>query len=115
MSQGLENIFAHLPDASASEVFHTLCQQGEVRIERIISQGQTTTADEWYDQDWDEWVLLLSGGAELQLGDNASPTRMKPGDYLLIPSRTRHRVTWTDPQAQTVWLAVHWRSSSSNG
>jgi cupin 2 domain-containing protein len=110
----LNNIFADLPDALTNEVSQTLSENHGVRIERIISQGQSTPEGEWYDQEWDEWVLLLSGEAELLLDENDIPIRMKPGDYILIPSRQRHRVTWTDPQVQTVWLAVHLTISSLN-
>ncbi|GAM09572.1 cupin domain protein [Geobacter sp. OR-1] len=110
----LTNLFATMPDASHAEVFQTLAERGGVRIERIVSQGQATPPGEWYDQEWDEWVLLLSGGAELQFGGNAAPVRLVPGDCLMIPSRLRHRVSWTDPQARTVWLAVHWPAPASN-
>ncbi len=110
----LENIFANIPDTLNNEVFQTLSQNAGVRIERIISQGQATPEGEWYDQEWDEWVLLLSGEAELLFYGNDIPFRMKPGDYIMIPSHRRHRVTWTDPQVQTVWLAVHLPISSVN-
>ncbi|MBK8176419.1 MAG: cupin domain-containing protein [Rhodospirillales bacterium] len=82
-----------------------------VRIERIVSTGQTTPEGDWYDQDWDEWVLLVSGGAALLLEDEAAPRRLQPGDWLLIPAGRRHRVTWTDPLHPTVWLCVHWPAS----
>jgi cupin 2 domain-containing protein len=105
--QAVANLFAHLPEALNNEVFQTLLENGGVRIERIISQGQTTPAGEWYDQEQDEWVLLLSGVAELIFDGNGTPLLMKPGDYLMIPAHCRHRVAWTDPDGHTVWLAVH--------
>lgn len=103
----MDNLFTHLPEALNNEVFQTLLENSGVRIERIISQGQATPAGEWYDQEQDEWVLLLSGAAELIFDDNGSPLPMKPGDHLMIPAHCRHRVAWTDPDGQTVWLAVH--------
>jgi cupin 2 domain-containing protein len=33
---------------------------------------------------------------------------MRPGDWLVIPARRRHRVEWTDPERPTVWLALHY-------
>ena len=34
---------------------------------------------------------------------------LRPGDYVEIPAHARHRVTWTDPDQATVWLAIHYR------
>ena len=92
------NMFANLPDALPDEVFETIAEAGRVRIERIVSHGQATPAEEWYDQGWDEWVLLEGEDEPRPLG---------PGDYLMIPAHCRHRVAWTAPTERTVWLAVH--------
>ena len=35
---------------------------------------------------------------------------MRPGDHIHLPPRQRHRVEWTDPAQDTVWLAVHYAS-----
>jgi cupin 2 domain-containing protein len=32
---------------------------------------------------------------------------MRPGDYVNLPAHCRHRVEWTDPERETVWLALH--------
>ena len=61
------NLLTELPDAADAEHFETLVETPEVRIERIVSRGQRTPAETWLDQDWDEWVLLLQGAAELLL------------------------------------------------
>lgn len=104
------NLLTNLPDARQAEVVQTLLeQQGGVRVERIVSRGQTTPDGEWYDQDHDEWVLLLMGGAELQLADEAGLHRLEPGDWLYLPAHCRHRVVWTVPGMETVWLAIHWK------
>jgi cupin 2 domain-containing protein len=80
-----------------------LCRPG-VRIERIESHGHTTPPDRPYVQDWDEWVLVLAGEAELDL-DGVGLRRLGTGEALLIPAGMAHRVTYTaDP---TVWLAIH--------
>lgn len=101
------NVFADLPPAGRDEVFEEILQQPGVRIERIVSSGQATPAGEWYDQGWDEWVLLLAGSAGLLMEGETTPRILSPGDYLFLPAGCRHRVAWTDKQVQTVWLAVH--------
>jgi cupin 2 domain-containing protein len=103
------NLFADLPDEADAERFETLLETPGVRIERIVSTGQTTPAETWFDQDWDEWVLLVQGAAELLIEGEPAPRRLRRGDHLLIPARTRHRVTWTPPGQPTVWLAAHLR------
>ena len=77
------------------------------RIERIVSTGQASPPDFWYDQPDDEFVVLLTGAARLrfQLGDII--LELKPGDWVEIPAHTRHRVDWTQHHPPTVWLAIH--------
>ncbi len=76
-----------------------------VRIERIVSFGQSSPDGFWYDQAENEWVLLLEGSGTLgfEQGDSVD---LKPGDHLNIPSGTRHRVEKTDPNCRTVWLTI---------
>lgn len=105
------NIFANLPAALPGEVFETLVTAGNVRIERIVSSGQATPEGEWYDQGWDEWVLVLEGSAGLQIDLEKHPRLLTAGDYVLIPAHCRHRVAWTDSEVNTIWLAVHLRKS----
>ena len=51
---------AALPSPEGPERFETLALgSGSVRDERIVSNGQVTPEGEWYDQDWDEWVVVL--------------------------------------------------------
>jgi cupin 2 domain-containing protein len=102
----MSNLFADLPAAGGEELFTELLRRPGIRIERIVSTGQITPADAPYDQGHDEWVLLVSGAARLWIEGEAE-FDLVPGDYLLIPARRRHRVTWTTPDGPTVWLAVH--------
>lgn len=105
------NLLADLPDAQQAEVVQTLLEQpGSVRIERIVSRGQSTPEGSWYNQDHEEWVVVLTGGAELQLADEAGIRRLEPGDWLHLPAQCRHRVVSTVPGHETVWLAIHWSS-----
>lgn len=108
----IENLFCGIPDALPEEFFQTLAESASVRIERIVSDGHSTKSGEWYDQGWDEWVLLISGGATLQLGDDSPPRVLKPGDHLMIPAGCRHRVESTESGQKTIWLAVHCGESS---
>lgn len=103
----VQNIYGDIPPALPAELFQTLAEVNNVRIERIVSDGQTTPAGEWYDQAWDEWVILLSGSAGLFFEGESAERQLLPGDHVMIPSGYRHRVQWTDPARKTVWLAVH--------
>jgi cupin 2 domain-containing protein len=101
------NLYADIPSVLLEESLRDILNRGNVRIERIVSQGHCTPDEFWYDQDWDEWVLVLSGRAGLEIEGRPTPMELGPGDYLLIPSHIRHRVAWTDTRANTIWLAVH--------
>jgi len=105
------NLLACLPPAGRDEIFQEILQRPGGRIERIVSSGQATPPGEWYDQERDEWVLLLAGSAGLLLEGEDEPRLLRPGDYLYLPAHCRHRVEWTDPGMQTVWLAVHFTDS----
>ncbi len=101
------NLFADLPARLAHEQVTTLLSAAAIRIERIVSRGQSSAADFWYDQPQAEWVTVLAGAATVTFeGDTA--VQLAPGDYLHIPAHRRHRVDWTDPAQATVWLAVHY-------
>jgi cupin 2 domain-containing protein len=101
------NLFASSPAPGGDEAFDTLATVGGVRIERIVSTGQASPPGFWYDQDWTEWVVLLSGAAALQIEGEAAPRLLALGDYVEIPPHVRHRVEWTDVATPTVWLAIH--------
>lgn len=102
------NIFSNIPMRIEEEVFETLLESGAVRIERIVSRGQTSPEGFWYDQDTNEWVIVLRGRARLLLEGNQTPIEIEAGDYLQIPAHRKHRVDWTDPGEDTVWLAVYY-------
>lgn len=102
----LANLFANLPDTSKDEVFTELLRSPSIRLERIVSKGQATPDGEWYDQEQGEWVILLEGGAGLLFEGEDAPRTLTPGDYVYIPPHVRHRVTWTENEKETVWLAL---------
>lgn len=82
---------------------------GSVRIERIVSRGQCSPPGFWYEQEDNEWVMVVKGEAELRfenVPDGDRTIRLTVGMYVDIPAGVRHRVEWTTPDADTVWLAV---------
>ena len=102
------NLFNDIPRTLPDELYTQIASGRSVRIERIVSSGHKTPAGEWYDQDQDEWVLVLKGGATLSFEDDNAALDMTPGDYVLIPAHCRHRVSRTAQDEPTVWLAVHY-------
>ena len=98
------NLFADLPQQLPDELFTTLLEAANVRIERIVSHGHASPADFWYDQPQHEWVIVLKGAARLQFEDGM--VEMKVGDFVNIPANKKHRVEWTMPNEPTIWLAV---------
>jgi cupin 2 domain-containing protein len=102
------NIFDHIPAAAGgAEFLENLLVRRSVRIERIVSSGHASPPGFWYDQAWNEWVIVLRGSAGLRLEDEAEVRSLEAGDYVFIPARRRHRVDWTSESEPTVWLAVH--------
>ncbi len=102
----IDNIFEGLPNSPDAEVFDMLLAKGNIKIERVISQGHTSPASGWYDQEQDEWVMLMQGAATLTFEDGQE-TQLIVGSHLLIPAHLKHKVSWTAPNQQTIWLAVH--------
>lgn len=92
---------------SLPERVETLLRRPGVRVERIVSRGHRSPEGFWYDQDESEWVLVVEGAAVLRFEGRAEPLRMGAGDHVDIPAHVRHRVEWTDPDRDTVWIAVY--------
>jgi cupin 2 domain-containing protein len=104
----MANVLTDIPADLPAELFETLVRSDSVHIERIVSRGHRSPEEGWYDQDLNEWVLLLQGAARLVF-EGGDSFEMAPGDWLEIRAHRKHRVDWTDPQADTIWLAVHYR------
>lgn len=104
----LSNILGAIPSDLSAEVFEDIIKSPNIRIERIISKGQSTPADSWYDQEEHEWVMVLEGKAILEFENNHSLTLNK-GDYINIPAHCKHKVSWTDPDQITLWLAIFYK------
>ena len=99
------NIFEGIPSHLDEEEFKDLLNKPGLRIERIVSRGQTSESDFWYDQREDEWVVLLEGEAIIEYADGEKDELAK-GDYVFIPAMKKHRVTYTSTEPACVWLAV---------
>ena len=93
----LDDIPADLPE----ELFTTILQANNLRIERIVSQGHASPPGFWYDQEENELVIVLDGNAAVQFEGDAEPEELRRGSYLNIPAHVRHRVAWTDPNRKT--------------
>ena len=108
MSQS--NIFSDIPQNLPDELFSIILKQNNMHIERIVSKGHTTPVGEWYDQNQNEWILLIQGQARLRLIDD-QVIDLNKGDYYFIPAHLKHRVEWTTPEYETIWLAIHFSAS----
>lgn len=103
------SIFAGLARSTApDEQFAELLSRPGLRIERIVSTGQCSPPDFWYDQPAAEWVLLIQGAARLRFADEPTPRELSAGDFVDIAPHRRHRVEWTMPDPPTIWLAIHY-------
>lgn len=103
----MKNLLQNIPKQLPEEIFETLVKNENIHIERIVSKGHNSPKEGWYDQDQNEWVLLLKGAARLAFEDG-SELSMGPGDNLEIPAHAKHKVVWTDPEMETIWVAVHY-------
>jgi cupin 2 domain-containing protein len=103
-----DNIFANLPIHLSNELFEVLLESENIKIERIISQGHSSPEDFWYDQEQNEWIIVLQGKASLFFENERNPVLLSQGDYFNIPAHKKHRVNWTDPKQKTIWLAVYY-------
>jgi len=106
------NLLTDLARQLPSELFTTLLEAANVRIERIVSDGHASPQSFWFDQDQHEWVVVLRGAARLRFEGDEPPVEMKPGDFVNIPAFKKHRVDWTTPDEPTVWLGVRYRDMS---
>jgi cupin 2 domain-containing protein len=104
-----ENLFKQLPRSTEkNEQFSELLKRPGLRIERIVSTGQASPPNFWYDQPGAEWVLLIQGEAKLRFADEAEARHLQAGDYLDIAAQRKHRVDWTPLGEITIWLAIHY-------
>ena len=105
------HLFRNLPADCPEELIETLISGDGVRIERIVSDGQASAPDFWYDQEEHEFVVVLQGHAVIRFEDGSS-VALEPGTWLYIAPHRRHRVESTSPTTRTIWLALFWKPGS---
>ncbi len=93
-------------EGESGEVCDDIATIAGVRIERIVSRGHATPEGSWYDQDHDEWVIVLQGEGRVGYEDGRG-VRLGPGDSLMLPAHCRHRVVSTSSHPVCIWLALH--------
>jgi len=101
------NIFTEIPKALQEELFEEIIKDGAVKIERIVSDGHTSPKQGWYESEQNEWVIILQGEAVLSFEKN-DDVELKHGDYVNIPAKCKHKVSYTSLNEKTIWLAVHY-------
>lgn len=105
----MKSVFTSIPANLPQELFDDLVTSKNVRIERIVSRGHVTEEGEWYDQDEHEWVMVVKGMGRILFEADMREVELKEGDHINIPAHQRHRVSWTEPDTETIWLAVFYR------
>ncbi|VAW67648.1 hypothetical protein MNBD_GAMMA08-3049 [hydrothermal vent metagenome] len=101
----INNVFSNIPENINQEIIEVLLQSKNIKIEKIISKGQCSPATGWYDQAQNEWVIVLKGEAKLVF-EKGEDVDLVAGSYINIQAHKKHRVSWTHPDIETVWLAV---------
>lgn len=112
MENKKDNFFnvSELPLNKEEEFFEIIKKgKGHFKIERIVSTGQTTPENQWYDQETDEWVVLLQGEAKIlfESTEKQSISTLNKGDHLFIKAHVKHRVIYTSIDPCCIWLAIH--------
>ncbi|MDQ7817567.1 MAG: cupin domain-containing protein [Melioribacteraceae bacterium] len=102
----IKNIFCDIPEKPDNELIEVLLNNPAFKMERIISQGHASPDNFWYDQDKNEFVLLISGSAKISF-EKEDIVEIRPGDYFIIPAHKKHRVEFTKPGEKTIWLTLH--------
>ena len=103
----ITNLFEQIPNALPDECISVLLSQSNVRVERIVSRGQSTPAGQWYEQTEHEWVMVLQGSGIIEY-ENCRQIVLNTGDYLYLPAHIKHRVAATAEHEYTIWLAIFW-------
>jgi len=107
------NIFKNIPKDLTEEFFENIVVSKNLKIEKIVSKGHTSPKSGWYNQDMDEWVIVLKGEAILSF-ENEKEIHLASGEYINIPAHKKHKVLWSKPDVETVWLAVFYEKGSEN-
>ena len=102
------NILKILPQNATEEVSNIIHKNQNIRIEQIISSGQTSPAEGWYDQEENEWVILLQGNAHIEF-EGSGIVLLRQGDHILIDAHRKHKVIFTSKNPCSIWLAIFFK------
>ncbi len=103
----VKNFFSNIPDLIPDEIFEKIISKENFFVERIISDGHKSPEYFWYDQDKNEFVIILQGSAIIKY-DNGKIFELQTGDYMIIQAHQKHRVKETSSKEKTIWLAIHY-------
>ena len=98
----MKNIFDGITAVGEEEQFDYLMKGTHYRIDRIVSSGHSSPQGFWYDQEDDEWILLVQGKATLEV--EGKFIEMKAGDYMFLPKNCKHRIEKTSVEPICIWL-----------
>lgn len=104
----MSNLFSNIPGSIPDEIFEDLLVTKSIRIEKIISDGQSSPENSWYDQSENEWVVVLTGQGVIEFEDGQIVT-LNRGDYLNINAGVKHKVLSTSSDEITIWLAIFYK------
>lgn len=107
------NLFDIPPRPADGELVTDIAAGSGFRVERIVSWGDVTPNGSWYDQDHDEWVIVVQGEGTVE-DERGGWTRLMPGDAMFLPAHLRHRVVHTSAMPPCIWLAVHGRPPAAS-
>jgi cupin 2 domain-containing protein len=98
------NIFEQIIVDKKEEIFFEIFKNKTIKIEKIVSNGQKSPENFWYEQDKSEFILLLEGFAILEFENRE--VELKKGDCLNIEAYQKHKVKFTSLDEPTIWFAV---------
>ena len=98
------NIFDKIIVDKEEENFFEIIKNETIKIEKIVSNGQISPENFWYEQEKSEFVLLLEGFAILEFENRE--VELKKGDCINIKAKQKHRVKFTSLDEPTIWFAV---------
>ena len=98
------NIFEEIVVDKNEEKFFEIFKNNKIKVEKIVSNGQKSPENFWYEQEESEYILLLEGFAILEFENRE--VELKKGDCINIKAKQKHRVKFTILDEPTIWFAV---------
>ena len=98
------NIFEQIIVDKSEEIFFEIFKNESIKVEKIVSNGQKSPENFWYEQEKSEFILLLEGFAILEFENRE--VELKKGDCINIKAKQKHRVKFTSLDEPTIWFAV---------